>query len=125
MTIKSNTDRLIAALEQVDDSHMLNRDKDYFAVDGYYEYEALNGAIDTHLAPLSSIITVGNPRAMYLRTVWADGTTDDGREFEVSQVGVNLVITIGTMEDGDEREVYEIRLHDLMPAFLRTVGAVK
>lgn len=69
-------------------------------------------------------VTPANPLGMYLRTVWASGTTGSGREFEVAQSGVTLVLTLGGF-DGNERgdrTVDELRLEDLVKAWLTLRG---
>jgi hypothetical protein len=122
--MKTNTERLFDALTQVDDSAYLEVDDVALAADGRWETEPLEGALTEHLVPLSSIVRQKEPSAVYLREAWAEGTTDDGRNFEVAAAGTTLVLSIGKFGT-DEREVYELRLQDLAPAWLRAVGAVK
>jgi len=119
--MKTNSERLHAAFKQADDGHWVNLTEYDLGLDGSWEREVIDGAIDTHLAPLSSVIKQRPATAMYLRTAWAEGTTDDGREFEISSSGVTLILSIGPF--GDTREVYTIDVRDLAPAWLRTVGA--
>jgi len=120
--MKTNTERLADALKQVDDSSYQHIDDFSLVVDGYYEREPLDGAIDTHLVPLASISKRQEPDALFLRETWATGTTGDGREFEISRTGVTLILAIGKF-GAAERETHTITLTDLAPAWLRAVEA--
>jgi hypothetical protein len=62
-----------------------------------------------------------DPRGLYLRTAWATGTTASGKEFEVAQSGVTLVLTLGNFTDG-ERTVDEVPLENLVRAWLTMRG---
>ena len=80
------------------------------------------GKTDAQPVPLSSVSRTQDPNAMYLREVWATGTADDGREFEVSACGPMLILSVGEFGT-PERETHTIHLTDLVPAWLRTIGA--
>lgn len=122
--MKTNTERLQAALRQVDDGAYNYLDEFSLQVDGCFEREPLDGAINTHLVPLSSVSKVVAPDALFLRQAWAEGTTDDGREFEISQSGPMLILAVGKF-GAEERETHTIHVTDLAPAWLRSIEAVK
>lgn len=118
----TNIERLKDALTKVDDSHYLHLDEYSLQVDGYYEIEPLEGALATAFPSVESIFTEQpDPHAMYLRTVWASGTTASGREFEVAQSGVNVILTLGNWDD-PKRSITEVRLNDLVKAWLTSKG---
>lgn len=66
-------------------------------------------------------LTEGNPRSLYLRTGWADGTTSDGTPFEIAQAGTTVLLSLGNFESG-ERSVHELRINDLVDAWLAAMG---
>lgn len=121
--MKTNSERLAAALEQVDDTEWISLTlvEGAIRLDGAWDVVDVDAALDTHLVPLSSVIEQHEAKAMFLRQVWATGTTGDGREFEISASGPTLILAIGPFDDS--REVYTIPLEKLAPAWLRAVGA--
>lgn len=120
--MKTNIERLVVALDQSDEGGgWLDERELSVVIDGTYETAALDSAINEHIVPLHSVIRERPAKAMFLREVWATGTTDDGREFEISASGPTLILSIGPFDDS--REVYTIDLVHLAPAWLRTVGA--
>lgn len=119
--MKTNTEALVAALRQADDGEYAHHDPGAdVRIDGYWEEEPLNGALDTHLVPLSSIVKEQHRNALYLRTGIAEGETYDGRPFELSVLasGRALVFTIGKFES-EERRTQMIGFDDLIEAWLR------
>lgn len=120
--MKTNTEALFDALAQIDNGQLVDVDEESIAIDGRFEREPLDGALNTHLVPLASISKQQEPDALFLRETWATGTTGDGREFEVSRTGVTLILAIGKFGTA-ERETHTITLTDLAPAWLRAVGA--
>jgi hypothetical protein len=126
MTDKSNVQRLADALRQVDDGEFISDGDDEIILDGRWETEPLEGALATAFAPegIHFPLKEVEPNRLYLRTVWAKGTTASGREFEVSQSGVTLILEIGKFEGNDSknRRVFEVPLENLVKAWLHSIG---
>jgi hypothetical protein len=121
--MKTNIEALLAALSSSDEGGgYLDERETSVVIDGTYETEPLAAALDEHLVPLSSILKQRDGKIMFLRQGWAEGTTNDGRDFEIAAAGATIVLSIGKFSDGS-REVYTIAVEDLAPALLRAVGA--
>lgn len=87
------------------------------------------GTINTHqrdedapdLPPLVIQPASHDPRAMFLRTGWAEGNAGDGTPFEIAQSGPTVLFTLGDFDD-DARVVESIPVQSLAKAFLTRHG---
>lgn len=75
------------------------------------------------LAIIEIIPTPEDPRSLSLRTRIAEGTTDNGKPFELDLSGGVLMLTVGEWDDED-RIRQTISWEDLVKAWLRSVGEV-
>lgn len=125
--MKTNVERLVDALRQVDDREYVRHEYGDLVLDGTWEDEPLEGALATAFAPepvenqIAFTLEPADPQSLFLRTVWATGTTGSGREFEVAQSGVTLILSLGKFT-GDDRIVDKVMIDDLVKAWLTLRG---